>query len=82
MFKSIALEVIGEQRLHCESCEQRVERLPKGLPGIGQVRAQSDNQRIEVLFDAAVVELATIAERLGSSRLRDQSWQSNFHSGN
>ena len=53
MFKSIAFEVIGEQRLHCESCEQRVERLLKGLPGVGQVRARSDNQRIEVLFDRA-----------------------------
>ena len=67
MFKSITFEVIGEQRLHCESCEQRVERLLKGLPGVGQVRAQSGNQRIEVLFDTAVLEPAAIAERLGQA---------------
>lgn len=35
MFKSIAFEVIGEQRLHCERYEQRVERLLKALPGRG-----------------------------------------------
>jgi copper chaperone len=67
MFKSIAFEVIGEQRLHCESCEQRIERLLKALPGVGQVRAQAHNQRIEVLFDSSVLELAAIAERLGQA---------------
>ena len=67
MFKSIAFEVIGQQRLHCESCEQRVERLLKALPGVGQVRAQAQSQRIEVLFDAAAVKPTTIAERLGEA---------------
>ena len=64
MFKSIAFEVIGQQRLHCESCEQRVERLLKALPGVGQVRAQAQSQRIEVLFDASALSPAAIAERL------------------
>jgi len=67
MFKYIAFEVIGEQRLHCESCEQRVERLLKALPGVGQVRAQAHNQRIEVLFDDSALEPAAIAERLGQA---------------
>lgn len=64
MFKSIAFEIIGEQRLHCENCEQRVERMLKELPGVGQVHAQAHNQRIEVLFDGAVLQPAAIAERL------------------
>jgi copper chaperone len=72
MFKSIAFEVIGEQRLHCESCEQRVERLLKALPGVGQVRAQAHNQRIEVLFDDSALEPATIAERLGQAGYETQ----------
>jgi copper chaperone len=67
MFKSIAFEVVGEHRLHCESCEQRVERLLKALPGVGQVRAQADDQRMEVLYDAAAVEPTTIAERLSKA---------------
>ena len=64
MYKSIAFEVIGEQQLHCESCEQRVGRLLEALPGVGQVRAQAHNQRIEGLFDASALEPAAIAERL------------------
>jgi copper chaperone len=64
MFKSIILEVIGEQRLHCESCELRVKRLLKVVPGIGEVRADSRTQNVKVLFDAARLEPAAIIERL------------------
>ena len=67
MFKSVTFEVIGEQRLHCEACEQRVARLLKRLQGVGQVRAQADNQRIDVLFDTAVLEPRSIAERLSEA---------------
>lgn len=67
MFKSITFEVIGDQRLHCESCENRVARLLKGVEGVGQVRAQSKDQRIEVLFDDAVLDAAAIAETLGKA---------------
>lgn len=64
MFKSISLQVVGDQRLNCAACEHRVARVLKTLEGVGQVRAQADNQRIDVLFDAAVVQPESIAERL------------------
>ncbi len=67
MFKSITFEVIGNQQLVCESCERRVERLLKSLEGVSQVRAQSRNQRIEVLFDTAALEPSAITERLGKA---------------
>lgn len=67
MLKSVILEVIGDQRLHCESCERRVERILKSLEGVGKVRAHADNQRIEVLFDTAVLEPTAIEERLGQA---------------
>ena len=35
MLKSLTFEVVGDQRLHCESCELRVKRLLKGLAGVG-----------------------------------------------
>lgn len=64
MFKSVTFEVIGDQRLNCAACEQRVARFLKTVEGVGQVRAQADTQRIDVLFDARVVEPQTIADRL------------------
>jgi len=67
MLKTVTWEVIGEQRLNCAACEQRVTRLLKTVDGVGQVRAQAQTQRIEVLFDAGVVEPTTIAERLSEA---------------
>ena len=64
MLESITLEVIGDLRLVCEGCEQRVERVLKALPSVEQVRARARNQRIEVLFDNAVLEAGTITEQV------------------
>ena len=64
MFKSINLEVIGDQKLVCEGCQERVERALKTVPGVGQVRAHAANQRIEVLFDSKVLDANAIAERI------------------
>ncbi len=82
MFKSVTFEVIGHQRLVCEGCEQRVEGLLKSLQGVGQVRAQARNQRIEVLFDAAALDAAAIAERLGKAGYETRVGSSTSDSGN
>ncbi len=67
MFKSVTFEIVGNQRLFCKGCEQRVERLLKALHGVKQVQAQARNQRIEVLFDTAVLEDTAIAQRLAET---------------
>lgn len=67
MFKSITFDVVGDQRLVCAGCEERVERLLKDVQGVGQVRAHAANQRIEVLFDTAVLDPAAIAERMAKA---------------
>jgi len=64
MFKSITFEVIGDQQLVCEGCEERVEHVLKTLLGVGKVRAQARNQHVDVLFDSAVLDVAAIAERI------------------
>lgn len=64
MFKSVVFEVIGNQRLACEGCEERVEDLLKAIQGVRQVRARARTQRIDVLFDATKLATAAIAERL------------------
>ena len=64
MLKSVTFEVTGKQRLNCEACEQRVARLLKTVEGVGAVRAHADRQRIDVLFDAAVLDPTSIAARL------------------
>lgn len=67
MLKSLTFEVVGDQRLHCESCELRVRRLLKGLAGVADARADSGKQRIEVLFDSATIDLEAITGRLAAA---------------
>ena len=81
MYRSVIFEVIGDQRLHCESCENRVTRLLKGVDGVSKVRAQAGNQRIEVLFDDAVLDDAGIAERLGKAGYQTRIDSSTADSG-
>ena len=65
MLKSVTFEVVGDQQLVCEGCEQRVERAVKEQPGVQKVRANARNQRIDVLFDSSTLALAAIAKRIG-----------------
>jgi copper chaperone len=67
VFKSITYEVVGDQKIVCEGCEQRIEGLLKALQGVGKVRAYARNQRIEVLLDTAVLEPSAIAESLSKA---------------
>jgi copper chaperone len=82
MFKSITFEVIGDQRIVCEGCEQRIERMLKALPGVERVRAQARKQRIEVLFDTATLDVRTISERLSEVGYETGVGSSTSDSGN
>lgn len=64
MLKSISFEVVGDRRLACEGCEERVEDLLGALHGVRKIRARARTQRIEVLFDGSVLDAGAIAERL------------------
>jgi copper chaperone len=64
MLRSITFEVVGEQKLHCEGCEQRVEKMLKTMSGVDTVRANARHQRVEVLFDASALEPSAISARL------------------
>lgn len=67
MIRSTTLEVVGEQRLACEGCENRVARLLKAVEGVARVRASASNQRIEVQFDPARLNASALAKRLRSA---------------
>lgn len=67
MLKSMTFEVIGDQRLVCEGCERRVEQLLKTMEGVARVRAQAQGQRIDVLFDAALLDAKAIADGLAKA---------------
>lgn len=66
MMKSVTLEVVGKDRINCEGCEERVELALKKVPGVSQVRAKSSNQRVQVMFDANVLNANAIADRIAT----------------
>lgn len=64
MHKSITFQVTGDQTIVCEGCEERIETMLKGVPGVTKVRAHSSNQRVDVLLDPALSAPETIVEKL------------------
>lgn len=67
MLKSVTFEIIGDQKIVCEGCEERIETILKGMPGVDRVHARSRSQRVDVLLDAAVLAPTAIGERLGQA---------------
>ena len=67
MFRSITFEVIGHQRLVCAGCAQRIECALREQPGVQKARANVLNQRIDVLFDAAALDVPALADRIAKA---------------
>lgn len=64
MTDKIEFTVVGEEKLHCEGCEQRVDRALKRLDGVREVEASHRSQHIEVEYDPGQVDEEEIRERL------------------
>ena len=48
MVREIEFNVIGQERIHCESCEQRIARALKRVGGVADIKASSAGQTIRV----------------------------------
>ncbi len=56
--------VTGEQKIHCTGCEERITNALRRLPGIQNVQASHENQRVVVTFDPARVSPDTVKAKL------------------
>ena len=64
MSETIQLTVIGEEKMHCAGCEQRVGTVLRRLPGVESVAASATTQQIEVNFDPNLVGIEQLQSRL------------------
>ncbi len=64
MANTTEFTVTGERKIHCEGCEQRIDRALRRLSGVEEVRASADDQRVEVTLDPERVEEGQVRERL------------------
>lgn len=57
-------EVTGEEKIHCEGCESRIANALRRLPGVQDVQASAETQRVKVTIDAAKVSAEEVRARL------------------
>lgn len=55
MVQQVNFTVIGEQSIHCAGCAQRIGNALRRLPGVAEVQASPQTQRVAVTFDPALV---------------------------
>ncbi len=65
MATHLQFSVIGEQKIHCSSCEERIARVLKRVPGIQNVQASAGDQHIAVLVDPTRVTAGIVQAKLG-----------------
>ena len=64
MATTTSFTVTGEQKIHCEGCEQRIDRALRRLAGVQDVEASAQSQRVIVEMDLEQVSPGQVRERL------------------
>jgi copper chaperone len=67
MIETWTFEVTGEQKMACSGCEHAVQRSLTRLPGVRQVQADHQTQRVVVQLDTTQTEASAIKARLALS---------------
>lgn len=68
MTQTIDFTVIGDQTIHCASCEQRIGKALQRLDGVQNVRTSATTQQVEVQLAPGGVgaeQLRAALERMG-----------------
>jgi copper chaperone CopZ len=64
MAQTLEFVVMGEEKMHCAGCEQRVSNALRRLPGIQEVRASASTQHVLVTLDPSQVGAEQVQARL------------------
>jgi len=68
MKKNLNFMVVGETKINCAGCEERIGKALKRLPGIEQVQASAQTQQVKVVVDSSQTtpdQVRTKLEQLG-----------------
>jgi copper chaperone len=64
MAQTVSYTVAGSQKIHCAGCEERITTALRRLPGIQDVQASHETQRVAVTFDPARVSSDEVKAKL------------------
>jgi copper chaperone CopZ len=62
--QTLEFVVMGEEKMHCAGCEQRVSNALRRLPGVQEVRASAATQHVLVTLDPSQVGAEQVQARL------------------
>ncbi len=62
--ETLELTVKGEELLHCEGCENRVQSVVSKLPGVLKVKADHKTQEIRVTLDGDRITPDEVRDKL------------------
>jgi copper chaperone CopZ len=64
MAQTVNYTVSGEQKIHCAGCEERITNALRRSPGVQDVQASYETQRVVVSFDPARVSPDKVKAKL------------------
>jgi copper chaperone CopZ len=64
MVQTIEFVVMGEEKMHCAGCEQRVSHALRRLPGVQEVQARATTQPVQVTVDPSLVGAEQVQAKL------------------
>ncbi len=64
MGRTVDFTVTGEEKIHCAGCEQRIANALRRLPGIQDVQANAQSQRVVVKLDPAQISPEQVRTKL------------------
>lgn len=69
MARTLNLTVTGEQKIHCAGCGERIGNALRRLPGVQDVQASADTQKVVVTFDPDTVSADQVRAKSRTARL-------------
>ena len=64
MGRTVNFTVTGEEKIHCAGCEQRIAHALRRLPGIQDVQASAQSQRVVVKLDPTQISPEQVQTKL------------------
>lgn len=64
MTRPVDFTVLGEEKIHCAGCEERIGDELRELPGVHDVRASAQTQHVVVMIDSTEVAPEQIRVKL------------------
>ena len=64
MAQTLEFVVVGEERMYCAGCEQRIGNALRRLPGVREVHASAATQHVQVTIDPSQVGAEQVQAKL------------------